>query len=116
MQLRCKASTLETYLRKWNIVYRGNQGSKGRQSDKRKSALEYAKKVTVQIPKLRKKLIEEGLKEEKCEVCKRTKWMGVKIPLELHHLDGNRFNNELTNLQIVCPNCHALTPNHSRKL
>lgn len=28
-------------------------------------------------------------------------------------LDGDRFNNELINLQILCPNCHALTDNYS---
>ena len=36
--------------------------------------------------------------------------------MELHHIDGNRYNNELDNLQILCPNCHSLTPNHSGKL
>ena len=34
-----------------------------------------------------------------------------KIPLEVHHLDGDRMNNELSNLQLLCPNCHALTEN-----
>ena len=46
-----------------------------------------------------------------------TEWMGISIPIELHHIDGNRFNNKLDNLQILCPNCHALTDNYSgRKL
>jgi hypothetical protein len=29
----------------------------------------------------------------------------------VHHIDGNRCNNNLDNLQILCPNCHALTNN-----
>lgn len=34
-----------------------------------------------------------------------------KVPLEVNHTDGNFLNNEETNLQLLCPNCHSLTPN-----
>ena len=34
-----------------------------------------------------------------------------KIPIELHHIDGNPDNNSLENLILLCPNCHALTKN-----
>jgi len=64
--------------------------------------------------KLRKRLVKEGYKENKCEECGITEWMGKAITLELHHIDGNRINNRLENLAILCPNCHSLTPNHSR--
>lgn len=115
-QLKCKIDTLDSYLKKWNIVYRGNIGSKGyKTSPIRKSAVEYAKKDIVKVPKLRKKLIEDGLKKEQCEICGLNEWMNKKIPLELHHIDGDRYNNDLSNLQILCPNCHSLTPNHSKK-
>jgi predicted nucleic acid-binding Zn ribbon protein len=33
-----------------------------------------------------------------------------KIPLEVHHIDGNWKNNEESNLELLCPNCHSLTP------
>lgn len=32
-----------------------------------------------------------------------------KIPLEIHHVDGNHQNNKFENLELLCPNCHALT-------
>ena len=32
-----------------------------------------------------------------------------KVPLELHHIDGNYKNNLEDNLQLLCPNCHSLT-------
>jgi hypothetical protein len=35
-----------------------------------------------------------------------------KIPLQLHHIDGNYKNTTEENLQIVCPNCHSLTKNY----
>lgn len=65
--------------------------------------------------KLHKRLIKECYKEEKCENCGLTEWQGTKIPLELHHIDGNRFNHHLSNLILLCPNCHALTGNFKSK-
>lgn len=47
-----------------------------------------------------------------CQECGLDSWRGVKIPLEVHHVDGNRKNNALSNLQVLCPNCHALTDNY----
>jgi hypothetical protein len=32
------------------------------------------------------------------------------VPVEVEHIDGNWENNRLTNLTLLCPNCHALTP------
>lgn len=58
---------------------------------------------------LKWRLIEEGVKEWRCERCNNTEWLGDKIPLELHHKDGDRTNNELDNLELLCPNCHAFT-------
>jgi hypothetical protein len=115
-ELKCKIDTLDSYLKKWNIEYKGNMGGKGHKSCKsRISAIDYANKELVQIPKLRKKLIEDGIKEHICEICKLDTWLGQKITLELHHIDGNRYNNSLDNLQMLCPNCHSMTPNHSMK-
>ena len=37
-----------------------------------------------------------------------------KPPLEIDHVDGNRRNNSRENLQVLCPNCHSLTPTYRR--
>lgn len=65
--------------------------------------------------KLAQRLIKERVKERKCERCKRTEWEGVPIPLELHHINGTRTDNRIGNLQLLCPNCHALTDNYRGK-
>lgn len=62
--------------------------------------------------KLLKRLIKEGVKEHKCEVCNNIHWNNKLIPIELHHINGNRFDHCLKNLQILCPNCHAQTNNY----
>ncbi len=51
------------------------------------------------------------LKEHKCENCGNSEWMGEKICIELHHINGNSLDNRLENLKFLCPNCHSLTEN-----
>ena len=57
-------------------------------------------------------LIEQHGKEE----CWKCGWDEVhpvtgKVPLELNHIDGDWRNGTLENLEVICPNCHSLTPN-----
>ena len=59
--------------------------------------------------KLRNRLLREGLKERKCECCGRVEWLGKPIPLELHHVNGDNRDHRMENLQMLCPNCHAMT-------
>ena len=65
--------------------------------------------------KLKKRLIDAGLKVDVCEVCGIDKWNGKDITLELHHINGNRYDNRLENLQVLCPNCHSQTDSYKRK-
>lgn len=68
-----------------------------------------------QSNKLRKRLINEGWLEAQCSECALTEWRGYPIPLELDHVDGNNTNNVLSNLRLLCPNCHAQTENYRGK-
>lgn len=65
--------------------------------------------------KFKNKLFKFKFKEKKCENCKLDTWLDSTIPLELHHIDGNHINNNLENIQILCPNCHSLTHNYRGK-
>lgn len=47
--------------------------------------------------------------EYKCNLCGISKWFEKQIILELDHIDGDRFNNAITNLRLLCPNCHSQT-------
>ena len=47
-----------------------------------------------------------------CDQCNLSRWMGSDIPLEIHHINGINTDNRLENLQLLCPNCHALTDNY----
>ena len=113
-ELKCKPDTLNSYLKQMGIEYAGNMGGRGIKTDpKYKTAEEYIQSSCVKSHILKQKLIRDGIKENKCEICGYSEWLGQPIPLELHHKDGNHYNNNLDNLQVICPNCHALQPNNS---
>lgn len=65
--------------------------------------------------RLKNRLIEEGLKENKCEICELTEWNNQSIPLELDHINGTHNDNRIENLRILCPNCHAQTDTYKGK-
>lgn len=93
-----------------------NQGLKYKVVVPAKPLQEILKENTpYQSYKLKLRLIKEGLKEEKCECCGNTEWLGQPIKLELHHINGNHNDNRLENLQLLCPNCHAYTDNYRGK-
>lgn len=53
----------------------------------------------------------------KCEVCNLSNWLEAPITLEIHHINGDRTNNNKNNLQLLCPNCHSMTENwRNRKI
>jgi hypothetical protein len=62
---------------------------------------------------LKLRLFRAGLKTPRCETCG---WAECdsngRIPVELDHINGDRFDNRLENLRILCPNCHSLQPTH----
>ena len=65
---------------------------------------------------LKKRLIKEGLKEDKCEICGcSNEWNGKLLTLQLDHVNGNHSDNRLENLRIICPNCHSQTETFSNK-
>jgi hypothetical protein len=55
------------------------------------------------------RLLGSGLKEARCEACGITEWQGRPAPLQVDHVDGDRLNNELLNLRMMCANCHMQT-------
>jgi 5-methylcytosine-specific restriction endonuclease McrA len=125
--------------RTWSESDKIKKSIAGKKSDKVKEAnkknaklrannLEYIKKYQQRVAENRErkiiKIIETSFEnlnwpdrrvkiyyeqECKCNNCGNDKWQNQDIPLELEHKDGNHFNNERSNLELLCPNCHALT-------
>jgi len=62
---------------------------------------------------LKNRLYKEGIKKRSCELCGQgERWNGGKMALILDHKNGDKTNNELANLRILCPNCNAIQSTH----
>jgi DNA-binding CsgD family transcriptional regulator len=60
---------------------------------------------------LKKRLLALGLRTDQCERCSIREWQGEPLSMALHHVNGDRDDNRLENLQLLCPNCHSETEN-----
>jgi len=56
---------------------------------------------------LLKRIVKETVIPYQCNICGISEWNGKALSLQLHHIDCNHENNHISNLQILCPNCHS---------
>jgi|SRR5215203_1852833 len=65
---------------------------------------------------LKKRLIKEGLLENTCLECGQLpEWNSKPLVLQLDHINGNRRDNRLENLRILCGHCHSQTDTFASK-
>ena len=51
-----------------------------------------------------------------CSLCGQgDSWNGKELVLQLDHIDGNSDNNEVSNLRLLCPNCHTQTETYTSR-
>ncbi len=63
---------------------------------------------------IKRRLIEDGTKEYKCECCSiGGEWNGKILNLQLDHINGINDDNRIENLRFICPNCHSQTKTFS---
>ena len=113
---------IKKYIKEHNLNtdhFTGPAWSKGLRGILRPSTpleLILVKDSSFQSFKLKQKLFARGIKTKCCEECG---WAKVsddgRVPLELDHINGDRHDNRIENLRVLCPNCHSLKPTHRGK-
>ncbi|MEW5805400.1 MAG: HNH endonuclease signature motif containing protein [Patescibacteria group bacterium] len=102
-----KADTTHFKGKGWNLGLRGI----GKPRIPTKKIL--VKNSSFQTYKVKQRLFKEGLKPQYCEECGwAEKTLDGYLPLELDHINGDRTDNRIKNLRILCPNCHSLKPTY----
>jgi 5-methylcytosine-specific restriction endonuclease McrA len=103
-------------------VYKPNPSGKGLKKSKRDgfdkiplSEILEGKHPQYQSNKLRIRMISDGIKEKKCELCGIVEWNNKPISFELDHINGIRNDHRLENLRVICPNCHSQTSTYRAK-
>jgi hypothetical protein len=119
-KLNMHFNTFKRYAIKFGC-YDPNQGAKGTtKSSNRAVPLDEilaGLHPNYQTYKLKIRMLEAGLIEDRCEKCG---WHekpegAIYSTCELHHKDGNSHNHLRENLEMTCPNCHSLTVNYRAK-
>ena len=65
---------------------------------------------------LKRMMIEHFNIKDQCviEECGQLPWrLGKPLTLQVDHVDGDRFNNSIENLRILCPDCHSQTDTYA---
>jgi HNH endonuclease len=83
----------------------------------RGAAMPLAELLTADTPRgrfnIKRRLLLEGVKDGRCDGCGVSAWRGAPLSLELHHVNGDRHDNRVENLALLCPNCHSQTDSYS---
>jgi len=107
--------TVRTYVNKLSLDtshWTGQGHNKGKKLKKRKIVLD---KILINGSKydrgrLKKRLVNEGLMEYKCNECGNEGWWKEKsMALVIDHINGINNDNRLENLRFLCPNCNSQT-------
>lgn len=111
--------SIKKHIKKNNIDishFKGKGWSKNKSFQPKRDISAYlSNQFQISSHNLKKRLLKEKIFTHTCSSCHLTEWMNNPIPLELDHIDGNHENNNLLNLRLLCPNCHAFTPTYRGK-
>ncbi len=87
-----------------------------RQISNRPDSEIFCENARIKVDNLKKEYIRRVMNgDARCENCGIREWNGKALTFQIHHIDGNHSNHTISNLILLCPNCHSQTENYSNK-
>ena len=112
--------TFHAYTRLYNTDtshFLGKSHLKGKKRNLTKVALDLllVKDSLYSSKNLKQRLVDDGYLKYNCDLCSISEWKEQPISLHLDHINGDKFDNTLENLRLLCPNCHSQTDTYCGK-
>ncbi len=64
---------------------------------------------------IKKRLLEAGILENRCDECGLSEWRGRPLSVQIDHRNGVNDDHRVENLRMLCPNCHSQTETYGGK-
>ncbi len=58
---------------------------------------------------IKRRLLEAGILKNQCSLCGLSEWRGMRLSIQIDHINGVKGDFRIENLRMLCPNCHSQT-------